>query len=219
MEIKENLLIMPEKRITDYLELILEKVNLLEYQQDLDQEAAYKVAERFGVTLEEIEDYTYNSNDLENIINEKYESFPRRLRDEVYYIQFTLVNYFRTKHITRVLEFCHSKLNHEVGSNKFNETIFTTLKAQEWLENAFNELNIIDDNTKTAQRGFQSVAHAFFQNEMCKELIFSYNIKLKDYIDYLRNTFKAEIKSDKALSDGTIHLNKVDDLISTYRPL
>jgi hypothetical protein len=101
------------------------------------------------------------------------------------------------------------------ATQNFNSNIFKTKEAEDWFLLALDELNAIDENKK-AKSGFQSRVSAIFYNTKCKNHIFKYQLKLYEFIAFLKLNFNANITSDKKLSSGNNHEVKVESLVKQY---
>jgi hypothetical protein len=117
--------------------------------------------------------------------------------------------------LNRKIEFIEQCINEVKNKKQFNSNIFRSMDSQNWFNNTLFELNAIDKSNKPL-RGFPAKCSAIFSNKKCKNYIFKYYLSITEYINYLNNNFKAQIKSKNKLSAGNKHEYEVYRLIKTY---
>lgn len=117
--------------------------------------------------------------------------------------------------LNRKIEFIERRKNMLDKSN-YNSNIFRSRLAEDWFNNALDELNALKENMK-AGSSFQAKCAAIFDNAECKNLIFKYDLYLKDYIYFLNSIYSANIKTLSKLSDGGKHTNEVTKHINLFK--
>ncbi len=95
---------------------------------------------------------------------------------------------------------------------EYNSQIFRSNEAQTWFFDTLEELNALDHNSNP-KRGFQAKVSAIFDNKDCKNVVFRYELLLKEYAMFLNNEYDDYIKNTKQLSDGTKYSEKVSELV------
>lgn len=100
--------------------------------------------------------------------------------------------------------------------NESSISIFQSEEAKQWFIETLKDLRVLDSELNVV-RGFQSKASAIFKNPDCKELIFIYDLQLKEFVEYMNTIFNANIKNSTNISSGLLHEGKIQEYINSYK--
>lgn len=131
------------------------------------------------------------------------------------YVYYLKCLNLKEESISQVLDYIKNLLGPQETTVVFEYPthIFTNQEAFDWFLHAMDELNMYKANSQTLARGNQAKFSSIFNNVNCRNYIFTYNIKLKEYIQFLNSDFNVNIKNDNKLSSGIMHDEKVKKLI------
>ncbi|MRX65761.1 hypothetical protein [Maribacter luteus] len=101
--------------------------------------------------------------------------------------------------------------------DKYYSEIFKDLKAEEVFNDVLEEFDALDRNGNAIKRGFQGVCEAFFSLYKEDITFIKRNATTAKFIDFLRSKYKAIIKSDTKLSDGSAYRSRMKRYVDRKR--
>lgn len=217
LEIDENLIVLPSEKSTLYIGYVKKKILSLNFDNALNESTITTYLNQYGTSLEEINFPDVESSKLIELLSNYYKDYDWGVRDRAYVYQRDFVNYYMTLNVFKVLNYLENLSGNTFSSFNFNDAIFNSYEAFIWFNETLTEGNVLDSLNKAKKRGFQPIVNAIWKNFECKRLIFKHNLRLDDYISFLRNHYNANISSNKSLSDPTNYIDFVSQSISKFK--
>jgi len=97
----------------------------------------------------------------------------------------------------------------------YNKKIFKSKEAQVWFNFVLDELSAIDENKKAANK-FAAKVNSIYKRATAKNVIFKYQLLLKNYIKFLNKVYYLNQTYYDKLSDGKNYDKDVDVFIDSY---
>ncbi|GAA4289845.1 hypothetical protein [Aestuariibaculum suncheonense] len=215
LEIKKNLLMLPNEKVSMYKDFVFDGISGLRYY-NVSEERANSLISGYEDSLNDIECSHFKDDTLGSLLLYSYHEFNREDRDKAYILQHELTGYFTGKHISEILQLVKPK--EEINEPEFDKRVFKSVEAFIWFRSTLIDEGYLNDKGNEVQkRGFQAFAKAILDNTDCRSLIFTHNVGLADYIDFLRKNYNVEISSNKAMSSGFKHESRVKYLVEIYK--
>lgn len=213
LEIKKNWLMLSDDKILLYNEYVHDCIGKFDFQW-VDEASAQLVLDDYSTSLYDVERSFITNNILEDLLLSFYKERRGVTRSVAYRLQRTLLDYFLGKHIQEISNIVSpEKLQRKI---QFDSRIFKSVESFTWFDRTLKESGYIDESNNI-KRGFQAFVSAIFDNEDCKQYIFTPSVLLYEYIHFLRNFYGVKIASDKELSSGQKHEIIVGEIVKVYK--